>query len=113
MNHESCADCGFDGGRYDDESLLEAVRALGPIWRALLVSAGPELRVRPATDVRSAIEYAAHSRDVTALHVYAVGQALTSEASRSCGPRSRLAVRGDTRRLNSERSRRRARGRGC
>jgi hypothetical protein len=33
--------------------------------------------LRPAANVWSAIEYAAHSRDVTALHVYGVEQALT------------------------------------
>jgi hypothetical protein len=37
---------------------------------------GSELRVRPAPSTRSAIEYAAHSRDITALHVYGVGRAL-------------------------------------
>jgi hypothetical protein len=77
MEHEQCDACDFDGGRYDDASLLDALRALGPQWRALLGSAGPELRNRPEPEVWSAIEYAAHSRDITALHVYGVEQALT------------------------------------
>ncbi len=77
MTHESCAECGFDGGVYDDASLLAAVRSLGPGWRALLATAGSELRMRPEPLVWSAIEYAAHSRDITALHVYGVEQALT------------------------------------
>jgi len=77
MNHERCDECGFDGGDYDDASLLAAVRSLGPRWRELLAIAGPQLRERPEPSVWSAIEYAAHSRDITALHVYGVEQALT------------------------------------
>jgi hypothetical protein len=74
--HERCDACGFDGNRYDDVSLLDALRALGPRWRALLAATGSELRVRPEPDVWSAIEYAAHSRDIIALHAYGVEQAL-------------------------------------
>lgn len=77
--HERCDACGFDGGTYDDDTLLDRLRALGARWRALLAEAGPELRRRPATEVWSAIEYAAHSRDITALHGFGVEQALTGE----------------------------------
>jgi len=77
MDHERCEACGFDGGRYDDTSLTDALRSLGPRWRAQLGEAGSELRERPDPDVWSAIEYAAHSRDITALHVFGVEQALT------------------------------------
>jgi hypothetical protein len=77
MEHEVCDACGFDGAVYDDAALLDALRALGPSWRDLIAGAGPELRARPAPEVWSAIEYAAHSRDITALHVFAVEQALT------------------------------------
>ena len=75
--HEQCEQCGFDGSRYDAAALIAAIRALGPRWRVLLDSAGPRLRSRPAPDVWSALEYAAHSRDVTALHAFGVEQALT------------------------------------
>jgi hypothetical protein len=47
-----------------------------------LVDAGNELRLRPAPQTWSALEYAAHSRDVTALHVYGVEQALTIDEPR-------------------------------
>jgi len=77
--HERCGACGFDGGSYDDASLLDAVRSLGPRWRALLTTAGPDLRVRPAPEVWSAIEYAAHTRDVLGLHAFGVEQALTAD----------------------------------
>lgn len=76
MEHERCDACGFDGARYADTSLLEALRELGGRWRTLIAGAGAELRIRPAPHVWSAIEYAAHSRDVTALHAFGAEQAL-------------------------------------
>ena len=79
MDHEACAACGFDGASYDDRALLAALRTLGPSWRTLTNASGSALRVRPAPEVWSAIEYAAHSRDVTALHAFGVEQALTTE----------------------------------
>jgi DinB superfamily len=77
VEHERCEACGFDGARLDNVSLLDGLRALGPRWRGLLASTSTELRVRPEPDVWSAIEYAAHSRDITALHAFGVEQALT------------------------------------
>ncbi len=77
MVHEYCAACGFDGAVYDDKSLINSLRALGPRWAAMISGAGTELHERPAPAVWSAIEYAAHSRDITALHVFGVEQALT------------------------------------
>ncbi len=43
----------------------------------MIVLSGKDLRKRPSADVWSAIEYAAHSRDITALHAFGVEQALT------------------------------------
>ena len=79
VDHEICAACGFDGARYDDVALLEGLRTMGSSWRTLVALCGDELRVRPEPEVWSAIEYAAHSRDVTALHVFGVEQALTAD----------------------------------
>jgi hypothetical protein len=76
-DHERCAACRFDGSRYDDATLMAAIEQLGLQWRSRLSGAGSELRVRPTPSTWSAIEYAAHSRDITALHVYGVGQAFT------------------------------------
>ena len=75
--HEHCDQCGFEGSRYEGPALLAAIRDLGPQWRTLLATAGDRLRVRPAPETWSALEYAAHSRDITALHVFGVEQALT------------------------------------
>jgi len=77
MTHERCEACAFDGADYDRTSLLRAVREQGARWHALLATAGSELRVRPAAGVWSALEYAAHTRDILALHVFGVEQALT------------------------------------
>jgi hypothetical protein len=77
--HERCDACGFEGAAYDDASLLEALRGLGPRWRRLLAEAGPALRIRPEPTVWSALEYAAHSRDITALHCFGVEQALAGD----------------------------------
>jgi len=82
VDHEQCGACGFDGSEYEPERLLDAIRDLGPQWIRLLLEAGDELRLRPAPETWSALEYAAHSRDVTALHVFGVEQALTVDEPR-------------------------------
>jgi len=79
MDPERCDECDFDGSRFDGPALVNELRELGPRWRVLIESAGPDLRVRPAPEVWSAIEYAAHSRDVTALLAFGVEQALTQD----------------------------------
>jgi hypothetical protein len=71
VEHESCDACGFEGASYDDGSLLDALNGLGSRWRALIDANGSELRVRPQPHVWSAIEYAAHRLDITALHAFA------------------------------------------
>ena len=75
--HETCAACGFDGAAFDGTGLLDALSGLGARWGPLLDGAGDLLRLRPAPPTWSAIEYAAHSRDITELHRWAVDEALT------------------------------------
>lgn len=77
--HERCGQCGFDGRRYGDRALLDAIRLLVPEWQELLASTGQNLRTRPDAGVWSALEYAAHSRDITALHVLGVMAALDED----------------------------------
>lgn len=76
VDHEQCSACEFDGSEYGPAQLLEAIRNLGPQWKRILLDAGDDLRKRPAPATWSALEYAAHSRDITALHVFGVEQAL-------------------------------------
>ena len=68
---------------YADSELLESLRGLGVRWRQQLMAAGVLLRSRPDPTTWSAIEYAAHSRDVTALHAFGVEQALTATSRRT------------------------------
>ena len=79
MDHERCGACGFDGSTLDDVDLLGGLRSLGPAWRGLLATAGDLLRLRPSPGTWSAVEYAAHCRDVTTLHVWAVARALEGD----------------------------------
>ena len=76
MDHERCVGCGYDGSDFDDQDLLDGLHLLGPAWTSLFSGSGPLLRVRPDPSTWSAVEYAAHSRDITALHAWAVEQAL-------------------------------------
>jgi hypothetical protein len=82
---EHCDECGFDSEAFDDTALLAWLRALGPQWRALLAAAGDDLRTRPAPEVWSAIEYAAHSRDITSIHGVGVELALAGDEPELAG----------------------------
>lgn len=65
---ETCAECGFDGSHYDLRDILGTLRALGPMWRWATEGIAEEvLRARPAPEVWSAAEYAAHSADIVRL----------------------------------------------
>ena len=73
MGHEHCAlPAASTAPALDDRALLDGLHALGPEWAAALDDAGDLLRERPTPDTWSALEYAAHSRDITVLHVWAV-----------------------------------------
>jgi MOSC domain-containing protein YiiM len=78
--NETCAACGFDASDYTHNDLLGTLRALAPIWRTTAEGIDASvLAARPAEGVWSALEYAAHSRDVTAMMSYAVTRALEEE----------------------------------
>jgi MOSC domain-containing protein YiiM len=68
MTRELCDACGFDAVDYTRDDLLGTLRALVPIWRTMTEGI-PEsvIATRPAPGVWSALEYAAHSRDVTGI----------------------------------------------
>jgi MOSC domain-containing protein YiiM len=78
--NETCVACGFDASDYTRNDLLGTLRALTPIWRTTTEGIDASvLATRPAPDVWSALEYAAHSRDVTAMMGYAVTRALDEQ----------------------------------
>jgi hypothetical protein len=83
-----CPECGFDAAAVDPGNGEATVRALGRRYRAPLTRALPGedredldalLRRRPDPDTWSALEYAAHVRDVIALWGSTLHLALTED----------------------------------
>lgn len=62
-----CPQCGFEPGVVDFADIPEVVRVMSGVWPAVLGRA--DAHIRPAPEVWSALEYAAHVRD--ALGVFA------------------------------------------
>jgi hypothetical protein len=80
MEPERCDECGFDGTRLTINDAITSLRSLGRRWRALFDKVPEDvLRERPAPDVWSALEYAAHTRDVIALNAWGINEALTKD----------------------------------
>ena len=83
---ETCAQCGFDGSEYTHLDLLGTLRAITPMWRTMTEGMPPRiLSARPAAETWSAMEYAAHSCDVTEVMGRLVHFALTSDDPRIDG----------------------------
>lgn len=82
---EDCAECGFVATVVSPSSAEAAVHALGGRYQAVLAGAGREeitdavLRRRRDADTWSALEYAAHMRDVIALWGWALHRTLTED----------------------------------
>ncbi len=80
-----CPECGFDAAAVDPGNGEVTVRALGRRYQAPLTRGMPGedlarvLRCRPNPDTWSALEYAAHVRDVIALWGSTLHLALTEE----------------------------------
>ena len=80
---DRCEECGFDPATVTGAVATEAVAGFGRRYRAPLTRFLPGedgsaiLRARPAPDAWSAIEYAAHVRDVFGLFDRRVSQILT------------------------------------
>ncbi len=80
MPHETCDECQFDRADYSRNDLVGTLRAVAPMWRQL--TEGVDAAVlfqRPAPGVWSAVEYASHSRDITAAMGYLVHLALSGD----------------------------------
>ena len=66
VSPEVCEQCRFDGSQYDVDDARGTLRAVAPMWRQLAEGLGEDvLGARPDDGVWSAVEYAAHSADVT------------------------------------------------
>ena len=62
--HEQCDGCGFEWDKVLASELVARLDAVGAQLRTVMMSAHPQLLVRPEPDVWSPVEYGAHIRDV-------------------------------------------------
>lgn len=80
---ERCAECGFDGDSVSVGDAVVTLRSLGRRWRAATAvfdaDADDVLRRRPAPEVWSALEYAAHTRDTIAANGWVMAKALVED----------------------------------
>lgn len=61
----ACPQCGFDSTTVDRTQMATMLRDNAAVWREVL--GGPDVRIRPAADTWSPLEYACHVRDVCVL----------------------------------------------
>jgi hypothetical protein len=65
VQHTRCDECGLDAASVPTRQLPDAVRSVARRWRLFLATTSTTaLRRRPRPDHWSALEYAAHTRDV-------------------------------------------------
>jgi hypothetical protein len=77
MEPERCAQCGFDGTLLTVADSITSLRSMRRRWHELFEGVPDEvLRARPEPQIWSALEYAAHTRDVIALNGWAMHQVL-------------------------------------
>ena len=78
-----CPICGFDAGTVSVPDAIVALRTFPRRWRAAMTLPEGEpddvLRRRPEPDVWSALEYAAHVRDIFAIHGWGMNRTLTED----------------------------------
>ncbi len=97
-----CEECGFDNAAADNEELAASIGAFGKRYRAPLTRFLPNedadalVRRRPAPDVWSALEYAAHYRDVIGFYAGRI-DAMLSQDRPQLGP---FDIEGEAKRGN-------------
>jgi hypothetical protein len=81
-----CDECGFDGDAMSNDALVGTLRGFPRRYRAPLTRFLPDvgdglavLRRRPAPEVWSALEYAAHARDSLEFYVERVARVLAED----------------------------------
>ena len=101
-----CDECGFDGEAMTDADLVEACQGFARRYRAPLTRFLPHedgseiVRRRPAPEVWSALEYAAHTRDVFAFYRERIERVLAED--RPTLHRAGFGDREEERRYNDE-----------
>lgn len=78
--HRVCPECGFDAGAVPAGEIADRVLALTAPWQEVLRR--PGVRVRPAPQVWSPLEYGAHIRDVCRVFDGRVRQLLADDPAR-------------------------------
>ena len=92
MSDSRCEECGFDYEALDPPDIPDSLRAFAKRYRAPLSRFLPGedgdsvVRQRPAPEVWSALEYAAHVRDVFANYDRWIGQCLAEQGQVLEGP---------------------------
>jgi hypothetical protein len=80
---DHCAECGFDGETVSVGDSIAALRSFRRRWTAATALPADEpddvLRRRPAPEVWSVLEYAAHTRDTIAANGWLMARALTED----------------------------------
>jgi hypothetical protein len=80
VQHTRCDECGLDATIVPTRQLPDAVRSVARRWQLLLAKTRRDtLRHRPRPDHWSALEYAAHTRDVLRVFGDRVELALTAD----------------------------------
>lgn len=74
---EACPDCGFDASTTDEHDVAGLLRENAAEWPPVLER--PDVRARPNDHTWSALEYAAHVRDVFRLYAYRLDLMLTQD----------------------------------
>ena len=72
-----CAECGFDSSTFSEHDVPEMIRANAARWPAVLER--PDVAVRPDDSTWSALEYAAHVRDVFRIFTVRLNLMLTED----------------------------------
>lgn len=82
---DNCAECGFDASTVTPACAEETIQSLGSRYHATLLKAGSGkdldviIRERPDPNTWSALEYAAHMRDVIAMWGWALHRVLVDD----------------------------------
>lgn len=74
---DACPECGFDASTTDEHDVAGLLRENAAAWPPVLERA--DVRVRPNDHIWSALEYAAHVRDVFRLYAYRLDLMLTQD----------------------------------
>lgn len=74
-----CPECGLDTREVEPAAVGGMVRALAGAWVGVLGGAGDGVRVRPAAEVWSPLEYGCHVRDVFRIYDRRLGLMLAED----------------------------------